>query len=779
MAATLAPSQLDNGDGALAVRLSERLRRLRDDVMARHGSWVAGASPFERDVALWRARQGRPLLSKGQERAATLLELVKLAKLDIRPDWSLAGEHLTGHDFAFADEACLPPPDGCAVLGLTRPELEAIRACVQKHTAPPHTLHAVGETLEASPEVRSVIWGKGWIENHSVRGYAQVLAIGFEGMALRIRQRLAGLSMDAPEYARSEGFWKAALWVCDAGVKLGERYAALAAQQARAAAPAEDRQRLACMAETCRRVPARGARTLFEAVQALWLTHILSCGEDGINANSIGRLDQILAPYFDADLAAGRVTRAQAVELMEELACKLYLDYDVQAITLAGQDAEGHDATHEMSYIILEATENTGFVRDLSVRLHSGSPARLVESSARCIARGGGIPFLFNDDCFVPALAKRGIDLRDARDYAPIGCIELTIPGKANPHAVSGWLNAAKCLELALFDGMDPATGEQLGPRTGMLPDFEDYEALAAAYCHQVEHFAQRMVYLCNRGELAQREAGPLPCWSLLTEACIERGRDITDEGALYNYHSVCFLGLANTADSLCALRRLVFEEAVIAPGALLEALRADFDGFEALRQRLLNGAPKYGNDNEEADALAAGIASHFIAHMDTARSPLGGRYFVHLFSFLTNVEFGEMTGATPDGRHAGEPLAYSLSAHQGRDVRGVTAMLQSLARMPHSEAAGASAAIIDLDPKLVAGASGCQRLAQLIRAAFDLGVGQLQFNVVTAERLRKAQADPEHYGNIPVRVAGYSQMFRLLTPGLQEHVIARTKHRE
>jgi formate C-acetyltransferase len=374
-------------------------------------------------------------------------------------------------------------------------------------------------------------------------------------------------------------------------------------------------------------------------------------------------------------------------------------------------------------------------------------------------------------------LVDHGIPIEDARDYAPIGCIELTIPGRANPHAVSGWFNAAKCLELALFDGADPRTGQQLGPHTGLVTDFDSYDALYDAYCKQVAYFAERMVYHCNRGELAQREWGPLPCWSVLTDVCIERGRDITDGGAVYNYHSVCFLGAANVADSLCALKRLVFDGKSVDPREVLDALRANYEGHEPLRQRLLNDAPKYGNDVPEVDRIASRIAHHFIDRMDQARSPLGGRYFVHLFSFLANIDFGKETGATPDGRRAGDPLAYSLSAHQGRDREGVTALLRSISRMPHRRAAGASAAIVDLDPKLVEGPEGPERLAQLILAAFRMGVGQVQFNVTTAERLRRAQEDPERFGNVSVRVAGYSQMFRLLTKDLQEHVIARTKH--
>jgi len=762
---------------ALGVSLDERLARLRREVMARKGSWVADANPFVRDVALWRAwEDGQSVV---RTRARLLLELVKAADIVIPPDWHLAGEHLTGHGFGLGDQKRRNDLGPMEALGLSSDECQQVLAC---HDRWCEMQRASREGVPAEPDkarVDSVYWANGWIENHSIRDYAKVLRIGFDGIRAEVVEAMQHASTDAPDHAQRTDFWHAALDVCEAGRLLGERYADVAEAMAREACCPDERRRLETMAEACRRVPAQGARTLFEATQSLWLAHILTCGEDGINANSIGRLDQLLHPFYEADVEAARgyAVHANALRLMEELACKMYLDYDVQAIALGGLDRHGNDATNEMSHIILEATDNIGFVRDVSVRLSAKTSLRLVEQEAELIARGGGIPFIFNDECFVPALTEHGIAIEDARNYAPIGCIELTVPGRANPHAVSGWFNALKCLELALFDGVDPRLGKQIGPKTGALADFGSYEDLDRAYRTQVETLTAAMVHHCNRGELAQQQGGPLPCWSTLTDDCIVRGRDITDGGAVYNYHSICLLGTANTADALCALRKLVFEEGVVEPAALSEALRADFDGFEPMRKQLLEHAPKYGNDVEEVDAVAADVANHFIDLMDQARSPLGGRYFVHLFTFLANLEFGRQTGATPDGRHAGEPLAYSLSAHQGRDREGATAMLKSLARMPHHRAAGASAAIIDLDPKVVEGEAGHARLVQMLRAAVGMGVGQLQFNVTTVERLRQAQEDPERYGNIPVRVAGYSQMFRLLTKDLQEHVIARTKH--
>ena len=753
------------------VQASPRIQRLRQQIMERRGSWVHDPNPFERDVALWRARG--PELSIVQLRAALLREVVKQATIRIYPDWRLAGEHIP-QGFGDLDPKNPEHLARLVELGVTEDDVESVHQIVREWTANRGRPHAIGET---DPENRKGNSGNDWghpnvylawgaTENHSIRDFAKVLRIGFKGIRDEIEVPLARMDITDPDFPRRENFWRAGLAVCEAGILLGRRYAELARSMGKTE-----------MAAACDRVPAEGARTLFEAVQALWFTHILTCGEDGINANSIGRLDQILQPYYQADLEAGRITRTEAVELMEELACKLYLEYDVQAITLAGIDKDGNDAVNDMSYIILEATRNVDFIRDVSVRLSPRTPKAFVDRCAELVIRGGGIPFFFNDDCFLQALTDRGIRPEHAWDYAPIGCIELTIPGKAIPHAVSGWISAIKCLELALHDGVDPRTGQQVGLKTGSLTDFTCYEDVREAYVKQIEFLTRNMVYLINRGELAQRENMPLPCWSILTDDCIARGRDITDGGPIYNYHSICFLGTANTADSLAAIKKLVFEEKKISREDLAQALKANFEGYESVRQLLLTGAPKYGNDVDEVDRIAAWVTNHFIDLMDRFRSSMNGRFFVHLFSFLQNICFGWSLGATPDGRKAGEPIAYSLSAQQGRDEEGVTALMNTLAKLPHHRAAGASAAIIDLDPKLVAGENGVERLSQLVRAAIRLGVGQMQFNVVTAERLRQAQADPERYGNLPVRVAGYSQMFKLLSKDLQEHVIARTKH--
>jgi formate C-acetyltransferase len=773
--------------------VSYRISELKKQVMERKGSFIKNINPFVQDIALWKSSGNE--VSRVQHRAGYLRALVELSPVEIPAGWRLAGEHLptASQSFGFLRKFSPDEKKRLAEFKLSKDEEKQVKATVEqwKHWISFQMKREHCETAdtgELSPGMATgkgdrgfsgltVFWGRGWIENHSIRDYAKVLRIGFEGIKAEVEFELGKYNIADPDFPQRENFLKAARSICDAGILLGKRYSDFAAETANREKCEIRRKELLKMAETCAKVPAKGAGTFFEAVQSLWLSHILTCGEDGINANSIGRLDQILYPYYKKDLEAGSLSEDEAMEIMEEFGCKLYLDYDVQAIVLGGLDKKGNHAENELTRIILDATDKLDFIRDISVRLDSKSPDSLIEHCSKLIVKGGGIPFIFNDDCFVKALSDRGVSIEDARDYAPIGCIELTIPGKANPHAVSGWINSVKCLELALFGGKDPATGIQAGPETPVLTGMSSYDEFLECYKRQMEFFSEKMVYFCNRGELMQREFGALPCWSVLTDDCIRRGRDITNGGAVYNYHSICFLGTANTADSLCAVRKLVFEDKKIKPETLLESLKNNFKGAETLRRMLLENAPKYGNDVPEVDSIAKEIDEHFIRFMDKFRSPLGGRYFVHLFSFLDNISFGKATGATPDGRFSGAPLAYSLSAQQGRDEKGITAMLKSLSKLPHDMAAGASASIVEVSPKMFEGGDGVKRMANIIKTLLAMRVGQIQFNVVTAGRLKLAQKEPDEYGNISVRVAGFSQMFKLIDKELQDHIISRTKH--
>ncbi|MHB1460509.1 MAG: pyruvate formate lyase family protein [Armatimonadota bacterium] len=621
-----------------------------------------------------------------------------------------------------------------------------------------------------------VLMGFGTDLNHSIRGYEKVLQLGFSGLAEEVERQIATLQPTDPELPTKLNCLQAFNHICASAMQLGNRYADLAREKAMLASSSEQQAEWAEIAEVCERVPAYPARTFREAVQALWFAHMITIWEDGVNANGIGRLDQFLYPYYQNDIEMGVMSRDEAAEILAALWVKLYQAYDVQQMMLGGQLSDGTDAVNELSYLALDVTEGLDFTRCLSARLHRGSPPEFVARCVDLLAKGGGVPFFFNDEVLIPALTAKGISLEDARGYAAIGCVEITIPGKASPHAVSNWINTAKCLELALNNGADIRTGLQVGPMTGLLEEFQTIDEVWSAYQQQFEHFARLAVLGSNTADIAHRHQYRLPYLSLLTDDCVTNGRDIIEGGARYNYHSSAVLGMPNVADSLAAVQQAVFEQKLIGKQQLVDMLKNNYEGDETLRQMLLHKMPKYGNDIELPDHFAAEVSRHACEFLGGCKTVDGGSYFVHLFSFVMMLNLGKLTAATPDGRLCGDPLAYSLSPAQGRDKEGITAALQSLAKIPHRLAAASSSAILDIDPSLLS-TIGKTAFASLITAAIEMGVGQMQFNVVDAATLRAAQSNPDRYRNLSVRVSGFSQQFCLLDPEMQEHIIARTKH--
>jgi pyruvate-formate lyase len=731
---------------------------------------------------------GAPLV---QRRAAGLARTLELFPARIYEDELIVGEHHFGEEPGVDGSIDFPDMSPHLMCGDTchlEAQLEKTALCADarelilslrdRREMFATTYHGPERPQEVSfAEQAGVLFGWGVGLNHSVRDYAKVLRVGFEGIAEEAEARLAELRIETPEDLPRMMFLRAAAPLARACASIGRKYAVRARELAAEATCPQRRAELEDIAAVCDQVPARPARNLREGMQALWFAHIITCAEDHINANSFGRIDQILGALCEADLASGALDEAGALELTKHLWLKLWRAYDVQQMQIGGQMADGSDATNAMSYLALQATEDLELVRCLAVRVHTQTPQRLLERAVDLLSRGGGVPFFFNDEAIIPALLDKGMTLEHARDYAIIGCVEVTIPGKSCPHAVSHNTNLAKCLELALHDGRDPATGLQVGPQTGDPRGFGGVEELWEAYCRQTEQACRVGAFLSNTGQLDQMSSWPQTYQSLLTDDCLARGADLNAGGAIYNYHSVSAIGIPNVADSLWAVQKLVFGEGQLTMAELLDALDGNWEGGEALRLMMLNRAEKYGNDCPEVDAWGARVAEHICDTLAGHRTWFGGSFHAHLFSFLWNVNpCGNVTGATPDGRRAGEPLAYSLSASAGRDRQGLTAFFNSLAKMPHKKAAGSSSAIVELAPSFFEG-TGRAKFVEVLQTAIAAGVGQMQFNVVSAERLRKAQEDPEHYGNIIVRVSGFSQEFKLVDRPLQDHIIERTKH--
>jgi formate C-acetyltransferase len=426
---------------------------------------------------------------------------------------------------------------------------------------------------------------------------------------------------------------------------------------------------------------------------------------------------------------------------------------------------------------MLDVTEALEFVRCMSVRFSQNTGREFLRRALQVVGHlRNGIPFFFNDDVMIPALEYKGIPHEDAVGYTDICCVETVIPGKSNPHAVSGRSNLAKAVEFALANGHSMMTPELYpGLPTGDAEQFTSYDEFKDAVYSQISHIIGST---CRQIASTVPQAAvnyPMPYKSLLTEGCMESGKDFNAGGPKYNYFQVCLIGIPNVADSLAAVRELVFRQGKYTMGDLLYQLEHDFPD-EAVRLNFVNGAPKYGNDIDEVDNIAADVMNYACELLDKASEKYGYSFHAQPFSFLWMIEHGRTTAATPDGRRKGENLAYSLSPMQGRDHRGLTALFNTLTKLPTKRTPGTTSAIIEVDPTLFED-ENLDIMTDIFRTAAEMGLSNAQFNMVDAETLKQAKAHPERHVNLEVRVSGFSQKFILLSPDLQDHIIARTKH--
>lgn len=588
--------------------------------------------------------------------------------------------------------------------------------------------------------------GGGWVmtDNHTVIGYEQVLRLGFEGLQKKVE-----------EYEKSNGeseWYSAVKRVCRAACAIGERHAEKARELG-----------LEKIAEICEKVPKNPAGSFHEALQSLWFAHIVNTWEDGINANSLGRLDQILYPYYKSDIESGILTKEEAFELICCLWIKLYRDYDVQQSCVGGCDKNGEDAVNELSRQMLEVTEALNFIRCLSVRFSSKSDPAFIRRALEVVGHmQKGVPFFFNDGVLIPALVSKGISLSDARDYTQIGCVETVIPGKSNPHAVSAHANLLKAMEYALKD-----------EKPGGYKDFDDLKKEVFGY---VKYIVEQAYLATARNIVSAGESSPKPYKSLLTEGCVESGKDFNAFGAKYDYYQMMLYGIPNLADSLSAVGELVFAQNRYSMAELIFQLKSNWPN-EAMRLTFVNKAPKFGNDISGPDQMASEIMSLACDFLDELSAKHGYMFHAQPFTFLWMVDYGKKTAATPDGRRDGEILAYSVSPMQGRDQSGFTALVNSLSQLPAKKAPGTSSAIVEADPALFT-EENIGYFVEILLEGAKKGLCNVQFNVVNADTLKEAQKYPEKHKNLAVRVSGFSQKFSLLDKNMQDHIIGRTKHR-
>jgi len=575
-------------------------------------------------------------------------------------------------------------------------------------------------------------------------------------------------------------FYDAVDMVYQATIELAKRFSGLA--RTMIADFPEHESRLRAVADVCQRVPAYSPRTFHEALQFIWFMQIM-VEIEGESPMSLGHFDRMLFPYYQDDVDSGRITREQAKELIKFFWFKYHARMrgrgdSARNFTFCGQRPDGTDATNDLTYLALEARGELGEPDPkLSVRFFPGSPDRLYRQIAQLIRDGCNAFVLMNDVPAVEALVRRGKTLEDARSYLSIGCYEPAVDGKEAACTMNMPINMAKVLELALHDGIDPMSGEQIGRHTGDPRQFDTFEKVFDAFTAQLDSIITRSVESILAHERQWSEINPSPLIAGTIDDCLARGKDIGQGGARYNSIGSIGVALANTCDSLLAIRKTVFDEKRFTIEEILDAIHCNFEGYEPMRQYLLNKIPKWGNNDQEADALAKRIADYYCQKVHTFTNARGGRFQSALFALRFQWLWGKVTGALPDGRKAHTPLAPGVGAAPGQDKNGVTALLGSAAKLDFALTPDGSVLDVMLHPSAVEGEKGSDAIAGLIRTFFAQGGYALQFNTVDIETLRDAQREPERYANLQIRVSGYSAYFTNLSKYEQDLFIARNTH--
>ncbi len=675
---------------------------------------------------------------------------------------------------------------------------------------------------------------------HLTVDYAKVLKVGYRGVIAEAQAELDRLCEGDADYAKRSTFLRAVIISCGAACDYAKRYAELAKELAAKCADEVRKKELEIIASNCERVPLNGANGFYEACQSFWFVQMLLQMESSGHSISPGRFDQYMYPYYKKDIDSGALTREQAQELMDCVWVKLndlnkvrdaasaegFAGYSLfQNLIAGGQDENGKDATNDLSFMSITATEHVFLPQpSFSVRVWNGTPHEFLIRAAELTRTGIGFPAYYNDEVIIPALQNRGLSLEEARDYNIIGCVEPQKSGMTDGWHDAAFFNMCRPLELVFSNGMD--AGERIGPESGELEELDTFDKFFDAYKKQTEYFISLLVNADNAIDVAHAERCPLPFQSSMVKDCIGRGKSIQEGGAIYNFTGPQGFGIANMTDALYAVRKLVYEDKKYTLRELKEALDNNFgedidtahcqkltecavgelakagktvgegdiaDIFLALHKnpasaedrsryaairKDIASLPKYGNDESEIDGFAREIAYTYTRPLQGYKNPRGGIFQAGLYPVSANVPLGAQTGATPDGRLAYTPIADGVSPAAGRDVKGPTASANSVSKLDHYIASNGTLYNMKFHPTALAGRSGLESFVALVRGYFDQKGSHMQFNVVSRETLRDAQAHPEKYRSLVVRVAGYSALFTTLSRSLQDDIIARTEQR-
>jgi formate C-acetyltransferase len=609
-----------------------------------------------------------------------------------------------------------------------------------------------------------------------------------------INERVARLDFAGdPEAAAKREQLSAMNTACDAVMQFADRHAILAEKMAAEETVVERKMELERIASNCRRVPRHAPRDFWEALQMYWFMHLGTITElNGWDAMNPGHLDRYFYPFYERDLAAGSLSRESAKELLQCFWIKFnnhpappkvgvtaeesgtYNDFT--NINLGGVLPDGSDGVNELSYMMLEVMDEIHLLQPQgNIQLSRKNEDRFLKAACRVIRNGHGYPSVFNADGLIEQMVRCGKRIEDARAGGTSGCVETGAFGK-EAYILTGYLNTPKILEIALNDGVDPRTGKTIGVKTGDPCSFESFDELFEAFRRQLLHFVDIKIEGNQYIERMYAENSPAVFLSVLIDDCIEKGKDYNDGGPRYNTNYIQCVGIGTITDSLSAIRTHVYENKSISMTSMLDALLADFSDAEEFRLRLVNKTPRYGNDDDHADDIMMRVFDTLHDAIDGRPNTKGGEYHVDMLPTTCHIYFGSVMGASPDGRKAGTPVSEGISPVQGADRNGPTAVIKSAAKMDQLRTGG-TLLNMKFMPGMLETREGIEKLAQLVRTYFRLDGHHVQFNVVDADTLRKAQDAPENYHDLIVRVAGYSDYFCDLGKELQDEIIRRTEH--
>ncbi len=621
----------------------------------------------------------------------------------------------------------------------------------------------------------------------------KVYRYGLSDLKDRIQKHIESLDfMNDPEATDKQEELQAMAISCDAAILFANRHADLADEMSMTEKDPKRAAELRRIAEVCRWVPAHAPRDFWEAIQMYWFVHLGTITElNGWDAMNPGHFDQHLAPFYEKGIADGTLTRDQAKELMSCFFIKVnnhtappkvgitakesgtYNDFT--NLNIGGVKSDGSDGVSEVSYIMLETIEELHILQPGSaIHISACTPERFLRAGCKVIRQGHGYPSVFNPDVYIQELMRQGKSLTDAREGGCSGCIEVGAFGK-EAYVLTGYLNVPKILEVTLHNGIDPVSGRKVGLETGEADSFQTFEDLYAAFLKQIHYFVDMKVRVSNYIDRMFAKYAPATFLSLFIDDCIAKGKDYYNCGPRYNTTYIQCTGLGTITDSLCSLKKHVFEDKRYTMNEMLQAMNDNFVGHEVMRQYILNHTPFFGNDDDKADSVAVRVFNDLYDAIEGKPNTKGECFHLNMLSTTCHVYFGKVMGATPNGRLAGRAISDGTSPSHGADTHGPSAVIKSLGKLDQVKSGGT---LLNqrFMPSLLKREEDVAKLASLIRTYFALGGHHIQFNIVDTETLYAAQKCPEDYRDLLVRVAGYSDYFNDMNADLQADVIARTE---